>query len=304
MFMLMCSTFLFLSVDGFSIQPTTTRTAFIPSKFAPEQVSSSSYWTASRHRCLHCSSKTQRHPTSAPPSSFTTTSPTRLASSTRENDSDPLFDGRTTVSLVAGQSLLIVAAIVASWILGKSFVIDIDATSLIQGTLWALPLFVLALLLDGVEDRFPALGDVTIATQRSVLALLGGTFKPWLAVGVSTALGLVAGLGEEMLFRGILQDELSQKLGNVVGMGVTSILFGALHAVTPLYAALATLASVYFGTLYNLWSDGGNLAIPIVTHGVYDIGALLWAHWTVSQMTPQEQQEIANWQGPASSSKE
>lgn len=137
--------------------------------------------------------------------------------------------------------------------------------------------------------------DVTTATQRSVLALLGSTFKPGLGLFVAVSLGIAAGLGEEMLFRGILQYELLGKLGNIGAVGVSSVIFGLLHAVTPMYAFLATLASFYFGWLYL---DTQNLVVPIVTHAVYDIGALLYAHWTVAKLSPKEQTALAEWTGP------
>jgi membrane protease YdiL (CAAX protease family) len=215
---------------------------------------------------------------------------------------DPLYDSRTTVALIGGQSLLIVCAAVAALILrtpnfGLGSGISFDEEALTQGALYAIPLFVLAYLLDTVEDRFPALQDVTKATQRSVIALLGGTFKPILALVTSVALGLVAGFGEEMLFRGVLQYELAIRFGNILAIGASSLVFGAVHAVTPLYALLATLASIFFGLLYQGYD---NLAVPISTHTVYDIGALLWAHWTVTQMSAEEQEELVNWSGPNS----
>lgn len=228
------------------------------------------------------------------------------AKNTENTQEDPLFDIRTTLSLVVGQSLLIVAAIIAAALLktpnyGLGPNIDFSSSAILQGCKCALPLFVLAYALDNIEDQFPALQDVTKATQRSVLALLGGTLKPLLAIVVSLALGVVAGFGEEMLFRGVFQYEIAQKFGTAVGVAVSSVIFGLLHAVTPLYAILATLASVFFGSLY-VWS--GNLAVPIITHAVYDVGALLWAHWTVVHMTSQERQELVDWKGPTSSAAE
>lgn len=164
------------------------------------------------------------------------------------------------------------------------------------GLCYTLPFVVLAAVLDVVEDKVPALQDVTKATQRSVLSLLGGTFKPALGLAIATVLGLAAGFGEEMLFRGILQFELLSRTGSsAVAIGVSSILFGALHAVTPMYAFLATLASIYFGALY-VWT--GNLAIPIVCHAIYDVGALMYAHWTLSRLEPAKREEIAKWAGP------
>jgi len=122
---------------------------------------------------------------------------------------------------------------------------------------------------------------------------LGGTFKPVLGVLTALALGAAAGIGEEMLFRGVLQFELGSRLGSeVLAVGLTSVVFGALHAVTPLYAGLAALASVYFGWLYLAT---GNLVVPIITHAFYDWAALLYAHWTVTNMSDAEQQSLMEW---------
>jgi membrane protease YdiL (CAAX protease family) len=217
-----------------------------------------------------------------------------------ENNDDELFDVRTTLSLVGGQSVLIVVAVAVAAALGTPNFglgpkIDFGAPSLTQGFLMTLPLGILAYALDLIEDSVPALQDVTKATQRSVLAFLGGSFKPLIGLSTSVALGLAAGLGEEMLFRGVLQYETGLRTGDVVAVALTSIIFGALHAVTPLYALLASLASVYFGYLYL---SSGNLAVPISTHAIYDIGALFYAHWTVAQLSEAEKVDLLEWQGP------
>ena len=177
--------------------------------------------------------------------------------------------------------------------LGPGFVLSVDAIQ--RGALATAPLFLLAFVLDFVERYVPALQDVTKATQRAVLALLGRKKKPLIALGTAIALGAAAGVGEEMLFRGVLQAELSSRLGDPIALALSSIIFGALHAVTPLYAALASLASVFFGYLYI---QSHNLAVPIICHALYDVGALLWAHWTVTDMPSEEQEEIINWAGP------
>ena len=158
-----------------------------------------------------------------------------------------------------------------------------------------LPLFALAAILDVVEKYVPALEDVSKATQRSVLGLMGGARQPLIALGVSIALGAAAGLGEEMLFRGVLQSELSDKIGELLALGSSALIFGALHAVTPLYALLAGVASLYFGELYIQYD---NLAVPIVCHGLYDVGALMAAHWSVSGMSEDDRIALANWEPP------
>ena len=177
--------------------------------------------------------------------------------------------------------------------LGQTFALD--QTSLEFGAKATVPLFALAFILDFVEKSYPPLQDVSKATQRSVLSLLGGARQPLLALGVSIALGAAAGWGEEMLFRGVLQSELTTQMGENIALVSSAVVFGALHAVTPLYAILAGVASLYFGELYLMYD---NLAVPIVCHGLYDVGALMAAHWTVSGMTENERIALANWQPP------
>mmetsp|Transcript_24289 Transcript_24289/g.57191 ORF Transcript_24289/g.57191 Transcript_24289/m.57191 type:complete len:323 (+) Transcript_24289:143-1111(+) len=226
--------------------------------------------------------------------------PLTLQSSSNSNaeSDDKLFDVRTTVALVGGQSLLIVAAVIAARFTGTPNIglgpgFDASFPFLVRGILWSLPLGLLAVVLDVVENRSVALQEVTKATQSSVLSLLGGTFKPLVGTVTALALGAAAGIGEEMLFRGVMQFELGSKLGSeVLAVGITSVVFGALHAVTPLYAGLASLASVFFGWLYLAT---GNLMVPIVTHAFYDWAALLYAHWTVANMSADEQQALIDW---------
>lgn len=225
----------------------------------------------------------------------------RLRNTPADKDGgDDLFDGRTTAALVAGQSLLVVAAIAAAAILetpnyGLGPNISFSLEAIATGTLAALPLGGFAAALDLVEEAVPALKDVSKATQRSILTLLGGTFKPILGLVTALALGLAAGIGEEMLFRGVLQYELVSRWGPVVGVGIASVVFGALHAVTPLYAGLAGIASVYFGAMYLVT---GNLAVPIACHAFYDVCALMYAHFEVSRLPAAEREAIANWDGP------
>lgn len=84
-------------------------------------------------------------------------------------------------------------------------------------------------------------------------------------------ISLVGGLGEELLFRGLIQAVLVSWFGVAVGIGLASLLFGLAHIITPTYALLATIIGVYFGGLALYTND---LLAPIVTHAVYDFAAL------------------------------
>ena len=98
-------------------------------------------------------------------------------------------------------------------------------------------------------------------------------------------ISLVAGLGEEMLFRGVVQGVSDRWLGVGWGLLIGSVLFGLVHLITPTYAVLATLCGVYFGVLVMLTD---NLLAVIVPHALYDFVALLYiVRWSKSG-TPAE----------------
>ena len=94
------------------------------------------------------------------------------------------------------------------------------------------------------------------------------------------AISLLAGLGEELLFRGVFQAAMAEwtgdflphspagaMVGDWIAIVGVAIVFGLLHAVNAAYAVLATLMGLYLGWL---WMATGNLAVPIVAHAVYD----------------------------------
>ena len=109
-------------------------------------------------------------------------------------------------------------------------------------------------------------------------------------------LAAVAGWGEEAMFRGAVQKGLEGYLGIWPALVVASVVFGLLHAITPLYFLLATLAGAYLGLVYHY---SGNLLAAAAVHALYDF----WAFWSLSrwvaarndwpelESSPQEQQE-------------
>jgi hypothetical protein len=93
-------------------------------------------------------------------------------------------------------------------------------------------------------------------------------------------ISIMAGLGEELLFRGVLQPLLIGWLGIAAGLCLASLVFGLLHAVTPSYAVLATLVGAYLGWLALAT---GNLLGPIIAHALYDFVALVYLMRTVPE---------------------
>jgi membrane protease YdiL (CAAX protease family) len=87
-------------------------------------------------------------------------------------------------------------------------------------------------------------------------------------------ISLLAGVAEELLFRGTLQLALSAGLDDRwTGLVLASVAFGLAHAITPTYAILATAMGGYLGAIF-LCTD--NLLAAIVAHAVYDFVALVY----------------------------
>ncbi len=82
---------------------------------------------------------------------------------------------------------------------------------------------------------------------------------------------VLAGVGEEALFRGVIQNLLADLVSPWVALVVTSALFGLGHFITPMYAVLAGLLGFYLGWLSLAH---GNLLVAMATHALYDYVAL------------------------------
>ncbi len=85
-------------------------------------------------------------------------------------------------------------------------------------------------------------------------------------------LALLAGVGEEALFRGVIQNALAGWLPVWLALVVTALLFGIAHWVNAAYAVVAGVVGLYLGVLYLMTR---NLLAPAVAHALYDFVALL-----------------------------
>ncbi len=98
-------------------------------------------------------------------------------------------------------------------------------------------------------------------------------------------IAMLAGLAEELLFRGVVQVALARVLPEGGALVVASAAFGLAHFVTPTYAVLAAVAGLYLGALYLLQ---GSLLVPVIAHALYDFLALLYLvrRFRASLLTP------------------
>ena len=82
-----------------------------------------------------------------------------------------------------------------------------------------------------------------------------------------------AGVGEELFFRGWMQAVLAERSGVVVGILITSVIFGLLHYLSTTYAVYAFITGIYLGVIYYA---SGNLYIVMAIHAIYDFVALVY----------------------------
>lgn len=167
---------------------------------------------------------------------------------------------------------LLVVAVALGWLLGtpplRTFRFDLYAVALgVAATLPPLGLFWLCL-----KCPWPPM--------RRIARILDETIVPWFGDCRIVELAIIAalaGIGEEALFRGVIQAVVAQEIGGQpgvwLGLLTAAVLFGLLHPITPTYALSAALIGLYLG---GLWLVCGNLLAPIITHGLYDFLALLY----------------------------
>jgi len=163
---------------------------------------------------------------------------------------------------------LILVAWFLGWLLGEAPVRHIrwNWTDALLAVALTLPLLVLFVVL----MRWP-LGPLARVKRFSEEVLC-----PVLAPCTRTDLlgiSVLAGLGEELLFRGVMQAAFTHWMGAGWGLALASVLFGAMHAVSFTYAVLASVMGAYLGWL---WLLTDNLLVPIVVHALYDFVVLMY----------------------------
>lgn len=154
------------------------------------------------------------------------------------------------------------------------------------------------LSLDYIGVRLPSLRDVAfvvggyiaaigaIVVLGTLVSLLGvqpgtnqaadiGMENPEALLLLIPASLLLIGPGEELLFRGVVQNRIRETFGPASGIALASAIFAAVHYVAltgTAGARLVTIAilffpSVVFGTVYELTD---NLVVPALVHGCYN----------------------------------
>ncbi len=144
------------------------------------------------------------------------------------------------------------------WVQRRDVTTALFGPSPLKAALWGLS--VGALVAPGVWHLF-----VRVPAARAVLYRLQTVLRFDLLRGRDIGLiALSAGVGEELLFRGVVQPHL--------GLVPTAVLFGLAHPLTRWYVLYATAAGLLLGYLAQATES---LLAPVLCHAVVD-GWLLW----------------------------
>lgn len=124
--------------------------------------------------------------------------------------------------------------------------------------------------------------SVTVSWRplRRLTTLVDRTMAPIFrrqATSTLLLIAMLAGVGEELFFRGLVQAGLQHWIGGasglIVGLTVSSMLFGMAHSASKEYFIVTTAMGFYFGGVLIATDD---LIVPVVSHALYDFIALYY----------------------------
>lgn len=188
----------------------------------------------------------------------------KLVENPNPSDIEPLT--RTQILIAMGVTAVILLAIAKLWQrIGEITLLPLQFS--LQGVIWGLGLAL------GITVASSIMYRLWGAYRRSADFYLDLVLKP-LIFPDYIWLGLLPGLSEELLFRGVMLPAFGANIGAVV---ISSILFGVLHFSGSQqwpYIIWATAIGLVLGfsAIYT-----GNLLVPIVAHIVTNfLSSCLW----------------------------
>ena len=105
-----------------------------------------------------------------------------------------------------------------------------------------------------------------------------------LGIGQLAAISIAAGVGEELLFRGLIQREVAFGSTPVVGVLIASFVFGLVHAMSLFYFITAFMIGLYFGWIFHYTES---LWVPVMGHAAYDFLMLIWLRFRGGEIADQ-----------------
>eukprot|EP00536_Pseudo-nitzschia_multiseries_P000022 jgi/Psemu1/177689/e_gw1.2.37.1 len=175
--------------------------------------------------------------------------------------------------------------------------------AVVLGVAGLLPMLQLSRAIETSES--PYVSGLNLSTNLAVLRLFGPKQQPIPVFLVSLLLATTTGVVEETVFRGQAVPAFAGASGDIfMGALLSTLLFAVLHT-NPLAffkgkdafvdnLALLILQTINGGTFCLLYLVTGNLAVPIVTHALYDLYVFYKTHLVdvAGQMAYAEQETL------------
>ena len=160
---------------------------------------------------------------------------------------------------------------------------------IVFGIAGAIPMLALSRAIETSES--PYVAGLNLSTNMAILRLFGATPQPVVALLISFVVALLTGIVEETTFRGQCLPAFAVYYGNgdvFIGALLSTLLFAVLHT-NPLSFfkggeafldnfALLILQIVNGAIFALLFVVSGNLAVPIITHTLYDLYTFYKTH--------------------------
>lgn len=233
-------------------------------------------------------------------------SPLQLSSVKDPSDFPPSPPINTSLirQLILNQSLLgytIWTHGIGYTVLTRDAIFTSPLTFIPLALLGVLPLLALSNTIENSES--PLVSTLNLSTDVQMLRIFGPKPRPLVALAISTLLAALTGLVEEVTFRGEILPTLSTwsttpgnlpfptdpSSGVYYGILLSTLIFAALHVNPQGLFRAPKDALVLFGlqmctgaTFAGLYVGTGNLAVPIVAHGIYDLYTFYKTHLVVT----------------------
>jgi len=117
-----------------------------------------------------------------------------------------------------------------------------------------------------ITQRFSPVPEQYVESLTDLKPVDGLTFGV-----IFVGLCLLVPVGEELIFRGLIQQIFSRNMGGIVGFVLAGLVFGAIHLNSHLLISISFFG-VFLGFIYFAT---GNLVYSIVAHGLFNTVALV-----------------------------
>jgi membrane protease YdiL (CAAX protease family) len=188
------------------------------------------------------------------------------------------FEGGISRRVVVGlalvlEGLLVVVFFVWSWLRGYSITSLPSVSDILLGLLYAALLFSLNFSLLFLERSLRLRGSQALVSIRVLFDHYCKPLADSLRIPDMIVVSLAAGVGEELFFRVVLQEEF--------GFIIANVLFAVLHfGFASWRFAVPLLVYFLIGCLFSLQLYlHQSVCLLVITHALYDFIALCWLKW-------------------------